>query len=320
MKYIYVASHGRSGSTLLELLLNRQPQITALGEIEKLNLQFARDEHGKYPGRCSCGAHPAECDIWSKALEGFTNQFGATFAKNPFCFRVSDIGLEEDWGKRALGHWMFRKVHRASRYLGYRGTLGPMLKGPLTYNGAQWFRNRHTIAEAVASLTKASVVVDSSKDYLGMRDAYDYGSGSTKVVFLTRDVRGNVWSALKGQEKGEGDVRRAAREWLLVNKRILLMLQGIPREDWLHVKYEDLCAHPPAVCEAICSLAGCNFSESALGNGAEQHHTIGGNKIRHGRVDAIRQDLDWKGRFTTREIGEIKRVAGSLAEQLGYSL
>lgn len=57
-KIIYIAGAGRSGSTLLSLLLSQHPDVTNLGQIR--DVFFA----AKRGARCSCGARLTDCDFW----------------------------------------------------------------------------------------------------------------------------------------------------------------------------------------------------------------------------------------------------------------
>ena len=66
---IYVGGSGRSGSTLLDLLLNNSSEVQSLGEVHRLNW-YARTD--KEP--CTCGAPVFECPFWlqvqAEALHG----------------------------------------------------------------------------------------------------------------------------------------------------------------------------------------------------------------------------------------------------------
>lgn len=316
LTYVYIASRGHSGSTLLERLLDNHSEFTAMGEIEKLSLQYIRHREGKYPGRCSCGLVPMECPSWRKVAAAIAKEFQVDMTKRPFDFRVSDIGLEEDWGTRAPWQWASRRYHRVARTIGYGTGGGGLVKDLMARCGARFAQNRYFVAGVLAKNASTTAVVDSSKDHLGMRDLYDYGSGRTKVIFLTRDVRGNVWSSLKHRRMAAAEV---ARDWVKDNERILGALKGVQRSDWLHVRYEDLCADPAAACRTICNFAGYNFEHSMIENDSSEHHTIGGNKIRYSRVEAIKQDLGWAAGLTADQIRDVESEAGSFAASLGYS-
>lgn len=317
LTYVYIASRGHSGSTLLERLLGNHSEFTAMGEVGKLSLQYIRHEKGKYPGCCSCGLVPMECPAWRNVALSIAKKYHVDLPKRPFDFRVSDIGLEEDWGIRAPSHWVYYKVHRIARHLGYGlAARADILKRVLTRSGKRWADNRFFVAKILADLSASSAVVDSSKDHLGMRDVYDNGHGRVRIIFLTRDVRGNVWSTLKRNQKR--DAKEIADGWVIANKRILAMLKSVRRQDWLHVKYEDLCEDPARLCQDLCAFLGYEFEPSMLDSGSN-HHTIGGNRIRYGRIEAVKQDFSWTDGLSPDQISDIKMAAGHFASSLGYS-
>ena len=117
--YVYIVGHGHSGTTLLELLLGRHPKIVITGELEKMSLQFARDESAPYQGLCSCGNRPQKCPFWAQVANVITEQYDINISDVPFRFRVSDIGREEDYGIRSLRHWFLYKYCRFWRTMGY---------------------------------------------------------------------------------------------------------------------------------------------------------------------------------------------------------
>ena len=61
-KVIYVAGSGRSGSTMLSLLLSQHPRIANLGQIRDV---FLARSNG---ARCSCGALLGDCAVWGPVL------------------------------------------------------------------------------------------------------------------------------------------------------------------------------------------------------------------------------------------------------------
>ena len=313
-EYVYIAGRGRSGSTLLELLLGAHPEIVALGEIEKLSLQFARDGTGTYPGRCSCGKPPIECPIWSRVAEEIKRAYGVDLSTDPFAFRVSDVGWEEDYGPRALRHWLLYKGSRVVRSLAYSAEP---LRRRLSFVWPlhrRWVSNRLFVADVVRKASRARCVVDSSKDYLAMREIYDQGSGVVKIIALTRDVRATAWSEFRSGARLES----AARAWAKVNARIFRMLEAVPADDWIHIRYEDLCRDVAGTARRICGFLGYDYVPAMTGDNQADRHTIGGNRIRFKPLGAIEEDLSWQANLFPHDLTQIERVAGALARKLGY--
>lgn len=312
--YIYIVGHGRSGTTLLESILGAHPEIVAMGEIEKLSLQLARGEKR----RCSCGELPINCAVWSQVCQAIQLEFHIDMKADPFRFRVSDVGREQDEGLRAWRHWLTRYNSRLWRYATY--LRAPLLRhGTVIFHSHRtWAKNRLFIGEVMRRIGKAEAVVDSSKDYLSFRDLYEASAGRMRTVFMTRDVRGNVWSYMK---KGVGKtVRGGAESWVKCNRRTLKMLEAIPTSDWMHLRYEDLCKDPEGVCRQLCEFLGCDYHPDMCGLRPKDYHTIGGNKMRHEAITAVREDVKWKEGFSESDVRLIEAVAGPLATRLGYSM
>ena len=71
MKVVYVGGHGRSGSTLLDVLLDASPQLLGVGELHHLPRLLADDQS------CSCGTALGRCPFWARARSVVDGQGGA---------------------------------------------------------------------------------------------------------------------------------------------------------------------------------------------------------------------------------------------------
>ena len=63
---IYIASTGRSGSTLLEILLDSFESIWTLGEIYVLPWEVKKNK-----GICGCGKELNDCEFWAPIISEF---------------------------------------------------------------------------------------------------------------------------------------------------------------------------------------------------------------------------------------------------------
>jgi hypothetical protein len=311
--YIYIAGKGHSGSTLLEWLVSGHPQIVAAGELGKLSLQFAR-ETIPYPGWCSCGQRPMNCAIWRAVEEAVAARTGVRLSQNPFGFRVSEIGLEEDFGIRAPKHWLLRKRIRSLRYAGYARVPVVRHLMPLAGVYGTWAQNRLFVANVFREQTRAIGVVDSSKDYLAMREIYVSAREQMKILFITRDPCGSAWSNVKSGMPAQ----EAARTWATVNGRILRLLDGVRQDDWMQVRYEDLCRDPAETSRRVFRFLGYEDSPAMATTGRQEHHTIGGNKIRFNPIAAIREDLSWRENLSDSDVRSIDYITRPIAIRLNY--
>lgn len=311
---VYIAARGHSGSTMLELLLNRYPMIAAVGEVDQLPLQIIRDGiDTKWVGLCSCGERPFDCEIWRAVFDDVAVNMGIDLSENPFGFPVSDVGLAQEHGWTRPISYMKYVMHRMVRRASHR--VGIQLPGIFPYQS--WVRNREVVYRALAQKHGVSAIVDASKDALQMSDLVRYSELPTKVLFLTRDVRGNAWSAIRRKEASAAD---EARNWISVNGLILSRLEGLPKSSWMHVKYEDLCSDTDETMGRICDFLGIACQPVLPGQEQARRHTIAGNQVRFSGLESIRHDLAWKEHLSDRELDNIHRIAGPMARTLSYEI
>lgn len=193
----------------------------------------------------------------------------------------------------------------------------------------RWMEHRADLACRIAEQSGVSTIADISKDYMDMRDVYDHSSLRTKVVFITRDCRANVWSQVRIHcEKHGADARnnvgdvvtRSSRDWVKVNNRILRAVEGLRDEDWIHVRYEDLCRDTSAAMTRLLQFSGLDYDERILDFEQPVEHTIAGNRVRFGgKMKAIREDLAWQSELSDDELQVVTDICAPLATQLGYS-
>jgi len=327
--YIYIVGRGHSGSTLLTLLLARHPSVAAAGELANLSLQIFRDEHTRWVGSCSCGERPSDCPVWSDVMSRVQDTFGVDLESDPFGWRISDVGIEEEHRRaapfRAPFYWFRNRFWRILRYLQYLGPVG--LRGivSLYRPQKQWARNRSFVVRSFASVSKVSAVVDASKDPLDMRDLYENATLPVKVIFLTRDCRGNVWSMLKKlknvnrEHQRDSRIVSAAKAWVTVNDRIWKLIQVIPETNWMQLKYEDICRNPAETLEALFDFLELQYVDILSKDDILQQHTIGGNRIRFTNQKLeIREDTQWQEGLSSEDQQIIRQIALPVSEKLGY--
>jgi hypothetical protein len=94
MGVVYISGYGRSGSTLLDVLLGNLPGVVSLGEVGSLSRRWARGE------RCACGATLDTCPFWSAVvarLPGGTAdlaELGKLIATHESWWRTSGVGTD----------------------------------------------------------------------------------------------------------------------------------------------------------------------------------------------------------------------------------
>src|SRR5215210_5840531 len=67
---IYVISDRRSGSTLLENILSKSPEVISVGELAMLKGHILKQGPGeRWNWNCSCGQQITQCTFWAPVLK-----------------------------------------------------------------------------------------------------------------------------------------------------------------------------------------------------------------------------------------------------------
>jgi hypothetical protein len=301
---VFICGSGHSGSTLLEMMLAGHPEVTAAGELQNLGHQLSI-------GRpCSCGCLPAQCRRWQAVAAAIRARCGVDIFESPFALRVSRERPRNPL-ESAIRRWS-RLLH----YVHYRSPLLGRLSLPRLAPGSQRLAaNTQLVSQILREVSGARILVDSSKDYIRMRERYSAAPERTRVIYLFRDGRGVAWSSFK---HARTPIARGARDWAKSQRRTRAMLAGVRPEDRRDVRYEELCADPAAVLRPLCAWLGLEYSDALVALAPREHHTIAGNKIRLQREMAVVADVVWRRKLTAAQLAAFEQVAGRENRRLGY--
>jgi sulfotransferase family protein len=306
-RILFIVGMGRSGTTLLELLLGRLQGWVAGGELR-------RYWHGaSIPGWvCGCGRPVAECEFWGQVRADLREE-----------------GVLPDEYPRFLAlhrsHLRLRPAPLARLMISARGaddTLSPLYRYQLGMS---------TLYRAVARAAGARVVVDSSKE---PPDAYLATWNPAVEVFavhLVRDPRAVAHSCSKRVPEPQPDFEYMPR-WNPVGTAIRWDLrQGLCEgllkrrlgSRYMRMRYEDLVRDPAGALRSIARFA--EEPDPDLGflhNGRvefEPNHTFSGNPFRL-RQEAIEVHPDeaWRAKMSRREKVLATAPAIPLLKRYGY--
>jgi UDP-N-acetylglucosamine transferase subunit ALG13 len=284
VRVLYIGGMGRSGSTLLDLMLGQIPELVPVGELRFLwRRGLAQNQ------LCGCGRPFRECPFW------------------------------EAVGQEAFGGWehidvdemidLERRVDR-HRYL-------PLMLVPRLWPRYARRLRRYTqiLSDLYRGIAKASggrVVVDSTKDPPFAFLLRHVPGVDVRLLHLVRDSRGVAYSWTKTVQKPERtdkiehmDVYSPAGmglRWIVYNA-LIDVLRAL-RMPHMLLRYEQLVADPATHLEQIMDLAGEELAPGALGflngGGADLgvQHTVAGNPMRFSRGHiALRVDDAWRTRL-----------------------
>ena len=301
---IYIAATGRSGSTMLDLLLGGSPFVQGTGEIEQLAYGLrSRIEP------CTCGRPVASCPFWLSIQRKGAEQLGLSSEAN--LFESRSLRLDP-----SVVSPLAAQVQRLLLLLGQ----------PAAYRAfSRIFAKRHHDAvenslfwyDVIRRATGKPIIVDSSKNAQRMKALYMADPACFKLIFLVRDGRGVTASEMR--RKGVS-MTQAARYWVGIQRLLLRAQASIPAACKVRIHYEELCQAPGPTLQTICRFVGIPYDERFVQIRRNEAHNICGNPMRHRTTETqIVLDEQWKEQLTSADLAVFQRIAGAVNERLGYT-
>jgi hypothetical protein len=285
-RVLYVCAWGRSGTTLVDNVLNAYPKVFSAGEARYL---WSRGILGKRD--CGCGRRLLDCPVWSQV-------------------QVAAFGSDPPDPKHVVD--LQRRVSRT------RNTLR-LARGRLSADAVEFGNLLSRLYAGIASVTGATVIVDSSKmpadaAVLGWQADLD-----VSLLHMVRDARAvaHSWSRAKAHRDRDAlmaqhSPSRSTTNWMVWNGATELLRRRYG-ERYLRLRYEDLVAHPRDRINDI-----LRFMDLTPGPGPfldERHarlpvnHTVSGNPRRFGSGEtSIAPDDAWR----SEQAGSAKLVSSVL--------
>lgn len=298
---LYVGGFGRSGSTLLELMLGAAVDVTSMGEV--VHLWRRGVERGEL---CGCGARFGNCPFWTEV------------------------------GARAFGGWQTLDV---TRMLELKATidrqryapllLSPWLPASLETAVTEYAAAYRKVYAAAAAVGGTGVVVDSSKHPSLAAVLHRDPLIDLRVVHLVRDSRGVAYSWSKEIRRPE-DLRAetymprysaavSSGYWLAQNGLFhLLAMRGVPV---LRLRYEDMVDDPSTTLAAVRRFAGLPASDPIVPvtEPAKAQHSVAGNPLRFATGPLrLQRDEVWRSALPDRDRRLVSALTAPLAARYGY--
>lgn len=253
---LYIMGTGRSGTTILEILLANNPGFSGVGEVKHIFRDgFLRD----LP--CGCGRATHRCELWSAVLH-------STKWTPPHCAHLARELADLESHQRFALTWAGWSAHRIEAYAA---------------------ANRELFA-SVARARRCRIVVDSSKfagRALLLARSFPH---NVKVLCITRSAEG-ILSAFKKQndeeQRPKGTLAVAAYYlYVLLCMRIVKSELG---DRCCAIRFEDLQNDPLGALARIEHWSGYSLSTARARIAARESFNVGhivtGNRLRKaGRV------------------------------------
>ncbi len=292
---IYVAGYGRSGSTILDIVLGSHPAIWAMGAVH--NLPFWGDRP------CSCGEPLSSCDFWSVTLSGTDHPDGDT-----------QLAVES---RRSILRLLAGRTPSETRQR-YRSDHHDVLTAARQVSGREWLVDSsksagQTLGRPLALRTIAGadvIVVHLVRSPLGVFRSVSAGAGGSH---RPRVKRRHTIQAF-----------HTAAQWTLTNLACLVLFRG---GRTARISLDMLTGDPYEAFSRISSACGLDLSDLATTVSAEvpvkPGHQIGGNRVREqGEVVIDRSPRDerhprdsaewlvwgltWPARFVVNRVGRFR--------------
>lgn len=262
---VYIVGDRRSGSTVLENLLNQVEGIQSVGELRMLEGHLKREGPGdKWNWNCSCGESFDQCVYWSRL-------------KNQLDIHSLRTLLEHD---------IFDSKSTISE-----NALIKDLEA-IASDGEQVAQDSHRLLMTLIEIDQVSCIVDSSKDPVQAYFLHKLDPKHVKVIFLQRGLEDIAYSKAKRKLKGP---LASVKYWLLIylvykqHSILQKVVRLIPSESVLEVQYEDLARMPQKTLADILFFLGKKVDTSLLPDHMEpkESHSIGGTPSRFMRSPVI---------------------------------
>lgn len=278
---LYIMGAGRSGTTLLGRILGEHEGIIDVGEMRFLW------ERGILEARsCGCGRPIPDCPLWSRIIDEVSDgPDPASFARRMRERQRRYLRLADTWSVLRLERRSLTQRSQAR-------------KAALD----DYARTLRATYEAVAHLSGASVVVDTSKLPAEAAVVARLSGISPHFVHMVRDPRAVAYSWLRPKVGIRSmSLTRIVLGWLINNAGCRAITHRF-RDRVVLVRYEDFIASPRRHAELVIDRLGGYAGHSPfLANDVVSlgvHHTVSGNPDRFATgPTSMRLDDEWRSRL-----------------------
>lgn len=300
-------SDNRSGSTLLDQLLGANPSIMSLGEVHHLAAYALQDRSiydPVHPLVCSCGDAVPDCAFWSSVEANVGRPLHSLRLKHRLFDRRRHKFVAKRFAKRRVRNMLNRYPKLVSTKL-FRAIL----------SSKKLARDSFDLFDAAFDVCDVRYLVDSSKSPNRMRTLYDSDPERLTVIMLARSFKGTVHSKMKRGMSIDEAIESWTRQIVVMKK----IVNDMPENKVIRVRYEDLCANPTEEMKRICNLLGVEFSEEMLSRPSKDIHHLGGSpsKFDPNRAGIV-LDESYLTAFSDKQNEFMKSIVGNHARDWGY--
>ena len=303
VKVLYIAAASRSGTTLLECMLNALPGICGAGELTYIwERGYTRNE------LCGCGTPFHQCDFWAEIR------------------RDAHESGDLDY------HAMRRLRSYVCAYHRLPQLVVPELRSELFESRLKTYSERLVrLYQSIQRISGARLITDSSKypSELFLLGAID--QIELRVVHVVRNAKAVVYAWQKWKQRPDVHWKKeyfsrypfyqTALAWNVFNLLIATFeSRNIP---YIRVQYEELIREPKATLAAIGRVAGFDASDLGFIEDHTVHlsdnHSVSGNPVRFQRGPIrLKLDDEWENRTPPVHRWLVDLMTFPLQRRYGY--
>ncbi|WP_261885784.1 sulfotransferase domain-containing protein [Vibrio pomeroyi] len=268
-KIVLITGFGRSGSSLINMLISKRINSVDVGE-----LRFLYERGYINNERCSCNDYFRECNFWDGVIKKIP-------VDDPFEYSL-----------------LSKKTQRNRSF--FTSYFNWFSEDDEKYIG----KEKKLIDSILNNSSSRHVILDSSKVpvraclYYKLREHYD-----VKILHVLRDPRAVSYSWSKDVPRPETDNKENMHKFSYLESSLLWvgvnflsrLLSFKYKDDYKMIIYEDLCKNPVSVMDSVESFIFPGGNDS-LNNSV--FHSISGNPMRFVDNVDIKLDENWKKNTT----------------------
>lgn len=258
IKVLYFAGSGRSGSTILNIILGNHPQIFGGGELQNMRQVYNANKI------CSCQALLINCEFWSAVM-------------NDWISKIEDDDIDSGLKRWRDVEGVFSLKSWVKMFFGI---------GRNSEDFKKYLASTTEFYRIVQQHSKKEILVDISKNPLRAWALEKNPAIDLRMVHLVRDGRAVTWSLKRTAERQnrKRPTWRAALFWVIINRMTSFVRTKVKHKTL--IRYEDLIAEPDVILKKIGLMSGIDFSiiikKIKSNEDFRIEHIMAGNGIRKG--------------------------------------
>lgn len=305
-KLCYITSLSHSGSTLLDILIGTLQGAFSTGEVTYLAWNLYRERHMEVSvaeqNICTCRYPFSKCQIWGEVVDRLKNtKHGLLLSESPLNYKMKFYNFTNRYDASASFFDQKLKAILIKHLKNYGNGLIPNL---LHLYNRRIAENNWIVFDTLAEVTRAKIIIDSSKDIGRLYHLAQHRPDSVYIVFLVRSIFAVAASSLK---RG-GDPIATALDWVQGNMSKYSIIKRMPRIPSIVVWYEDYCKDPLSERNRIADFIGLTKNPEDILINSKKYHLVAGNPMRYTEDIIIRKDDSWRLLLNNTTYNAIKNI------------